>query len=129
MRRLVGNGDGDSGSAVVEFVLVSVLVVTLAVAVIQVGISLHIRNTLVAAAGEGARFAAAADQSPAAGAAHTESLIRESLPDSLASDVTASTERVAGVETIRVTVTTELPLVGWLGPAQSLRVSGHAMDE
>ncbi|HEX5016956.1 MAG TPA: TadE/TadG family type IV pilus assembly protein [Actinomycetes bacterium] len=123
------DGGAEDGSAVVEFVLVSVLVVVLLLALVQVGLALHIRNTLISAASEGARFAAAANQTPSAGAEHTRSLIRESLPDGMASDVTAGQESVGGVPTIVVTVRVDLPVVGWLGPSDSLVVSGHAMEE
>src|SRR5699024_8700584 len=46
----------ERGSAVVEFVLVSVLVVTLLLGVLQLTLALHVRNTVVDAAGEGARY-------------------------------------------------------------------------
>lgn len=113
----------------VEFVLVSVLVVALVLAVVQVALALHIRNTLISAAGEGARFAAAANQVPDAGAEHTRVLIRETLPDGYAADVHAGYESVAGVQTVVVTVRAELPLIGWIGPSGTLTVSGHAMEE
>ena len=41
------DGGAEDGSAVVEFVLVSVLVVVLLLALVQVGLALHIRNTLL----------------------------------------------------------------------------------
>ncbi len=119
----------DDGSAVVEFVLVSVLVVVLLLAVVQVGVALHIRNTLISAAGEGARFAASANQTPSGGAEHTRQLIRATLPASYADDVSAGYESVDGVDTIVVTVRADLPILGWLGPSSLLRVSGHAMEE
>jgi hypothetical protein len=114
---------------VVEFVLVSVLVVVLMLAVLQVGLALHIRNTLISAASEGARFAAAADRDPADGAQHTRELIWSSLPDSYADDVSSRYVEVGGVSTIEVEVTADLPLLGWFGPSGSLTVSGHAMEE
>lgn len=120
---------GEGGSAVVEFVLVSVLVVVLLLAVVQLGMALHIRNTLVSAAGEGARFAAAADRSPEDGAEHTRTLIRQSLPDAYADSVTAHYATVGGVQTIEVEVRADLPVFGWLGPSGALAVTGHAMEE
>jgi Flp pilus assembly protein TadG len=120
---------GDSGSAVVEFVLVSVLVLALALAVVQLAVALHIRNTLVSAAGEGARFAAAADREPADGALHTQRLIRQALPDAYATDVSAGYETVGGVPTVVVEVHADLPVLGWLGPSGALQVTGHAMEE
>lgn len=121
--------DGDHGSAVVEFVLVAVLVVALMLGVLQLAVALHIRNTLVSAAGEGARFAAAADREPADGARHTQQLILQSLPDSYASDISAGYESVEGVPTVVIEVRAELPVLGWLGPSGGLRVVGHAMEE
>jgi Flp pilus assembly protein TadG len=119
----------DRGSAVVEFVLVSVLVVALVAAVLQLALALHIRNTLVAAASEGARMAASADRSPSDGAAHTARLIRATLPDVYARDVTAGYEDVRGVPTVVVEVRAQVALLGWLGPADSLVVRGHALEE
>ena len=119
----------DDGSAVVEFVLVSILVVVLILAVVQFAVALYIRNTLISAAGEGARFAAAADRTPTDGAVHTRELIESSLPDSYADNVSAGYETVQGVPTVVVEVHTSLPVFGWLGPAKTLTVSGHAMEE
>ena len=119
----------DSGSAVVEFVLVSVLVVVLLLAVVQLGMALHIRNTLVSAAGEGARFAAAADRDPEDGAEHTRTLIRQSLPDVYADEVSSGYTTIGGVQTIEVEVRADLPVFGWLGPSGALAVTGHAMEE
>lgn len=121
--------DQDEGSAVVEFVLVSVLVIVLFLAALQLGMALHIRNTLISAAGEGARFAAAADRLPEDGAEHTRALIRQSLPDSYADQVASGYTIVGGVRTIEVEVEADLPVFGWLGPSGILRVTGHAMEE
>ena len=119
----------DEGSAVVEFVLVSVLVLALILGVIQLGIALHMRNTLVAAAAEGARYAAAANREPQEGAQYTSRLIAESLPGPFTGEVTAGYEDISGVPTIVVEVKADLPLLGWLGPSDTLVVRGHAMDE
>lgn len=119
----------DDGSAVVEFVLVSIIVVVLLMGVVQLGLALHIRNTLVLAAGEGARFAAAADRAPPDGAIHTRELIEQSLPDSYAEHVTARYATVDGVPTVEVEVVAELPVFGWMGVGDTLRVTGHAMEE
>ena len=61
----------DRGSAVVEFTLVGVLLTVLFLALLQLGLALHVRNTLVASAAEGARYAANADRTPDEGAAVT----------------------------------------------------------
>jgi Flp pilus assembly protein TadG len=114
---------------VVEFVLVSVLVVVLLLAVVQLGLALHIRNTLVSAAGEGARFAAASDRTPGDGAEHTRALIRQGLPDGYADQVSSRYTTVEGVLTIEVEVRANLPVFGWIGPSGTLVVTGHAMEE
>ncbi len=119
----------DEGSAVVEFVLVSILVVVLILALVQLAVALHVRNTLVAAAAEGARYAAAADRSPAEGAEYTARLIEKTLPSTFAGDVTAGYEDVAGVPTVVVEVKAQLPVLGWVGPGGVLVVQGHAMEE
>jgi Flp pilus assembly protein TadG len=119
----------DRGSAVVEFVLVSVLVVALVLAVLQLALALHIRNTLVAAATEGARLAAASNSDPTDGAAYTQRLISTTLPDAFAADVSAGYEVVDGVTTVVVEVRAPLPVFGWAGPQGSLVVRGHALEE
>lgn len=123
------HGRRDDGSAVVDFVLVSTLLVTLFLGVVQLGVALHVRNTLVAAAAEGARYAANADREPAEGAQRTRDLIARSLGAEVVQDVAAGFEEVAGSRTVVVEVRARLPLVGLLGPDQSLVVRGHAWDE
>lgn len=119
----------DRGSAIVEFTLVSVLLTVLFLALLQLALALHVRNTLTAAAAEGARYAANADRSPEQGAEVTRTLIRDSLADSFASGVTSGQETVGGVPTVYVQVEATLPVVGLLGPPRGIRVRGHALDE
>jgi Flp pilus assembly protein TadG len=119
----------DEGSAIVEFVLVLVLVLVLALAVVQLALGLYVRNTLVAAAAEGARFAAAQNQQPADGATYAQSLIRQTLPASYADHVTARYTQADGVPTVEVEVDASLPVFGWLGPSGTLVARGHAFEE
>ena len=125
----IRRGPDDRGAAVVEFVLVGVLLTFLFLAVLQLGLALHVRNTLVASAAEGARYGANADRDPAQGAAVTRQLIRDSLADSFADGVTSGVETVGGLQTVYVQVEARLPLVGLLGPPRSIRVRGHALEE
>lgn len=120
---------GDRGSAIVEFTLVGVLLTFLFLALLQLGLALHVRNTLLASAAEGARYGANADRDPVQGAALTRRLIRDSLADSLADAVTAGVETVDGLPTVYVQVEARLPLIGLLGPARGIRVRGHALEE
>jgi Flp pilus assembly protein TadG len=119
----------DRGSAVVEFTLVGVLLTVLFLALLQLGLALHVRNTLVASAAEGARYGANADRDPAQGAAVTRQLIRDSLADSYADGVTSGFETVDGLQTVYVQVEATLPVLGLLGPPRSIRVRGHALEE
>jgi Flp pilus assembly protein TadG len=120
---------GDDGSAVVDFVLVGILLTFLFLALLQLGLALHVRNTLVASAAEGARYGANADRTPSEGAAVTRQLIRDSLADSFADHVTSGTETVDGVVTVVVRVQARLPVFGLLGPPRGISVRGHALEE
>ena len=118
----------DHGGAVVEFTLVTVLLLVLFLALLQLGLALHVRNTLVACAAEGARYAANADRTPSDGVAQTISLIEATLDDSFADDVTGSTVVVDGVPQVEIRVSATLPLLGFLGP-RDLVVTAHSLDE
>lgn len=119
----------ERGSAVAEFSLVSVLLVALVLGIAQVGLAVHVRNTLVACAAEGARLAANADRTLADGVARTRSLIATALSPAMAEDVQARHRPgPAGVE-VEVEVAAPLPVLGLAGPARSLRVQAHALEE
>lgn len=119
----------DAGAAVVDFVLVSVVLLTLFLGVVQLGVALHVRNTLVAAAAEGARYGANADRSAADGEQRTRELVATSLSSGLVQEVAAGYQDVAGAATVVVEIRARLPLVGLLGPARGLVVRGHAFAE
>ena len=119
----------ESGAAVVDFVLVLVVLVPLFLGVLQVGLVLHVRNTLTAAASEGARYAATADRTPAQGAARTRAQISDVLAARFAREVTGREVLLDGVPAVRVDVEAEVPPLGLWGPAVSLDVSGHAVEE
>lgn len=124
------SGSGrDDGSAVVETSLVLVLLVTLLLALLQIGFALHVRNTLVACAAEGARYAANADRTPEDGAARTRELVVAALGERYATDVTAGTESVEGLTTVVVVVRAPMPLLGPLGLGDGLVAQGHAYEE
>ena len=121
---------GDRGSAPVDFVLVGGLLLSpLFLGVVQLGLALHVRNTLVACASEGARYAANADRVPSDGAARTRACIAASLNDSFARNVTAVVVNDAGPPTVDVTVRAPLPVVAFVGPSGALVVHGHALAE
>lgn len=119
----------DSGTAVAEFVMVSALLTLLTLSVMQLGLALHVRNTVLDAAAEGARFAALADNELADGVTRTRDLISTALGSQYAEDVTASTGSYLGHPAATVTVRTPLPLIGLIGIENGLEVAGHAAIE
>ncbi|MBO0900955.1 pilus assembly protein [Cellulomonas sp. zg-ZUI222] len=122
-------GAGDRGSAIVDFTLVGGLVVVLFASVLQLALVQHVRNTCVDAAAEGARYAAQVGRTPAEGAARTTELLRASLAERYAQDVTARRVDAAGLELVEVSVRVPLPVVGLLGPGGVMRLDGHAPVE
>ncbi len=126
---MAGRARGERGAAVVDFVLVLLVVLPLFLGVLQVGLVLHVRNTLVAAASEGARYAATLDRPAAAGAERARAQIRGALADRFARAVTARDVVVDGVPGVRVDVRAEVPPLGLWGPAVRLDLSGHAVEE
>jgi Flp pilus assembly protein TadG len=108
---------------------VGVLLTVLALAVVQLALALHVRNTVLDAAAEGARYAALAGSSPRDGIARTRDLIASAISPEYGEDVTAGTTSIGGVPAIEVTVRTTLPVIGLLGVQHGLEVSGHAAVE
>jgi Flp pilus assembly protein TadG len=119
----------DTGSAVVEFVLVGVLLTVLTLSVIQLGLALLIRNTVLDAASEGARYGALADNSIGDGVDRTRDLITTALGAGYAKDITVARGSYDGYPADIVTVKTPLPLIGLIGIPNGLEVHGHAAIE
>lgn len=113
----------------VDFVLVLVVLVPLLLGVLQVGLVLHVRNTLTAAASEGARYAATVDRPVEAGAERTRQQVAGAIAARFASRVTAREVDVQGIPGVRVDVVADVPPLGLWGPAVRLTVSGHAVEE
>lgn len=109
--------------------MVAALLVFVAMAVFQVGLALYIRNALISAASEGARYAARADSTQSLGVDRAASLIRTGLSDAYARQVSARETTVGGVSVVEVTVSAPLPVMGLIGPAGSMTVSGRAFNE
>jgi len=120
---------GSRGAAVVDFVLVVAVLVPLFLGILQLALVLLVRNTLAAAASEGARYGATLDREPADGRARTEAQIRGALADRFADDVDARHVLVHGAPGVEVTVHAVVPALGLGGPGIELTVSGHAIDE
>jgi len=117
------------GAAVVDFVLVGTLTTLVFVALVQLAVVLHVRNTMVDCAAEGARYGALADRTPDDGARRAASLIAQDLSPGYARDVTAGREDVDGIATVVVRVRAPLPVLGLFGLGRVLTVRGHAVSE
>jgi hypothetical protein len=120
---------GESGSAVVDFVLVGSLLVFLFLALLQLALALHVRNVLIDSAVLGARFGALSDTDPEAGAERTRSLIAEELSPGYAGQVSARIVELDGVTTVEVEVRAPVPVVGLIGVGRGFTVTGHALAE
>ncbi len=109
--------------------LVLVVLIPLFLGILQVALVLHVRNTLTAAASEGARYAATVDRPVEAGAARTRQQISGALAARFARDVTAHQATVRGAIGVEVVVSADVPPLGLWGPAVRLRATGHAVEE
>jgi Flp pilus assembly protein TadG len=107
----------DTGAAVVEFVLVGVLLVTLFLGVLSVGLSLHLRNVVVASLAEGAREAANADRDCTDGMSRAHDLVASAVGRTVADGLTFDVPEggceatVNGVVVVRVRAHGPLPLL------------------
>lgn len=109
--------------------MVAALLVVLTLSVIQLGLALLIRNTLVDAAAEGARFGSLGDATPADGVRRTIDLISTAIGPTYAHDVTATSGSFLGDPALVITVRAPLPVLGLIGLPNGLEVSGHAAIE
>jgi Flp pilus assembly protein TadG len=113
------------GAAVVDIVLVIVVLVPVVLGILQLALVLYVRNTLAAAASEGARLAATRDRGAEDGAALAREQIEGALSGRYAQDV--SVRQSGGV--VEVTVRARVPALGLGGPSVDLTVTGHAVEE
>lgn len=104
-----------------------VLLVPLVLGIMQLGLVLHVRNTLTAAASDGARAGAPLGATSAEAVARTRRMISDSLSERFARSVTASRTSVDGAPALVVRVQAEVPALGLLGPGVALDVRGHAL--
>ena len=131
----------EKGAAVVDFALVMPVLLVVFLLVFQLGLALHVRNTLLACATEGARAGARMEATPEDGVARTAELISGALSPNYASDITATTTsvggvavvevtvRVLGADKVEVTVRAPIPVIGLLGPDRALEIHARAFAE
>ena len=119
----------ERGSGVVDFVLVSTILVPLFLGILQVGLFLYVRNTVTAAASEGAHYAAVLNREPADGAARTRELVSGVVTDGLIDSVSAAETDIDGQPGVEVSVQAHMPPLGLWGPGISFTVEGHSVKE
>ena len=119
----------ERGAAPVEFVLVLIVLLPLFLGVLQLGLFLHVRNTLTACAHDGARQAANYDGTPAEGVAVTRGCISGALSAGMAGAVTPGTASAGGQEVVQMRVRARMPAMGLWGPTFGFTVAGHAVKE
>lgn len=116
----------DAGSAVAEFPMLAALLVLFLVVVLQAAVVMHVRNTTIDAAVQGARTGALVGRTTDDGAVRTRALLTDRYGEGFVSEVTAHRGN-DGVITVHVR--TALPVLGWYGPPGVLELSGRALDE
>lgn len=118
----------ERGNATVDFALITPLLLMVALAVIQLTMVLYVRMTLTSAAAEGARAAALAGSSAAAGEQRARDLVAGTLAADVVEGVSVRKEMADGLSVLTVSIDARLPLLGLLGPS-ALTVSGRALAE
>ncbi|WBQ03771.1 TadE family protein [Kribbella sp. CA-293567] len=113
----------------VDFVMVSMLVVPVFLGVLQVGLFLYVRNTITAAASEGAHYAALLNRGPGDGEARTRELVTGVVRNELIDSVEAQETDVEGQPGVLVVVKAHMPPLGLWGPGIDFTVEGHAVKE
>lgn len=116
----------EQGSAVAEFSLVSILVTVLALSILQLGLFLHVRNSLVDIAVQSAHYASLQSNDLSHGQQRANELLNTRFPLLPHKSASISIDD-AGIISVEISAT--MPLLGFLGPNNSLQVSGHAVDE
>jgi Flp pilus assembly protein TadG len=119
----------EHGATVVDFVLVSLVLVPLVLGLVQVALVLHVRNTLTAAATEGARYAATVDRQPQDGVDRTRDQISDAIADRFADQISGADVTLDGVPTVEIRVHASVPALGLWGPGVELDVVGHGVRE
>ncbi|WP_026553141.1 TadE/TadG family type IV pilus assembly protein [Arthrobacter sp. H20] len=122
-----GKTTSERGAAVVDFALIGGLLTVIFIALIQLTMVLHVRNTLIDAASSGARYGTLADRSADDAAQRTEAIISAALSDGYAEEISVGEVDRNGMSMLVVTVRAPLPVIGLIGPAGVLEVTGHAV--
>ncbi|OAV59607.1 hypothetical protein A6F49_17035 [Enteractinococcus helveticum] len=106
--------------------MIIALVTLLCGTILQLGVIIHTRNTMIDAASAGARYAALADRNLSDGQNRTAALLTSSIPNAESATVTIA--RAGQGDLIRVTVTHQLPLLGFITAPIPLSATAQAYD-
>ncbi|WP_346386704.1 TadE family protein [Nocardioides sp.] len=112
-----------------DFVLVLAVLIPIVLGILQVALVLLVRNTLAAAASEGARYAATSDRDPQDGVELTRDQIDGAISERFAQDIEVRRVLVGGSPAVEITVHASVPALGLGGPSIDLDVSGRAIEE
>ena len=124
-----GSRRSERGSAIADFALVSVVLVPLFFCVLQLALIWHVKTTLISAAAEGARYGASYDRRAADGEQRTQEVIAANFGASLDEAVWVSQRALGGYDVVEVSVTADVPTLGFWGPTVTVTVQGHAIKE
>jgi Flp pilus assembly protein TadG len=117
----------------VEFSLVAVLLLMLVLGILQIAVYLHVRNVAAASAAEGARYAANADVTEAAGADRAHMILASGVGQATAAHLSCSgalDEGPDGIVVSSVRCTGAIPVFFVpLGELLAIDVSGHSVEE
>lgn len=112
-----------------EFVFVGAMLTILMMSVVQLALALHVRNTVIDAASEGARFAALADTALSEGEDRARALIAIAVGTDYTESIEATLSDRGGVSIVTVVVRAPLPILGLIGAPGLLEVEGRAVLE
>ncbi|WP_203336067.1 TadE/TadG family type IV pilus assembly protein [Nocardioides limicola] len=122
-------GRSQRGSAVVDFVLLAMILVPLLLGLIHLGLVLHVRNTLNAAASDAARHGARLDRGPDEARARARQVVSRVLAARFADDIAAGYAEVEGAAVLEVRIRATVPPLGLWGPATEVSAVGRSVRE
>ena len=102
-----------------------IVLIPLFMGILQLGVFLHVRNTLTMCAHEGARVGANWNRTAAQGGTSARSCIADALGSGWSSNVSAAEDG----NRVVVTVTGRMPAFGVWGPTFDFQVTGRAVKE
>lgn len=107
--------------------MVSALLIAVFLGVLQLTLALHVRNTLLDAAANGARYGTLADRGPADGVARAQEIITGALNASYATNVKGTSVTIGGQPGLVITVRAGVPMIGMIPLFAHFEVSGEAV--